>query len=254
MGQSLVLLPRPDGEYLLLQAMTSSCQVINMLIRIKCQIQRVWNKPDASFKHKAPLRHVLGDLLSIICWILNQSTALGSFRGYIECNLYLPNCSPWTATTFLHNMDDRIQKSNSYKVNLCDLNIKCHSSLLKVAEKSNIYLCIPVTSFATAAHHCRMWELLHRTKLLQTSGHETSKAFLPFQVSALFKVESSWLGEKETSDATAFLVMAEILELRALQILCVDGLQVSPTSVSSQISAYIFSCHSQYAHMISAGN
>lgn len=78
--------------------------------------------------------------------------------------------------------------------------------------------------------------------MLQTSGQETSKAFLPFQVSALSKVESSWLGRKERSDATAFLVTMEIIEQRALQkILSMAGLQVSPTSLSLLISNYILS-------------
>lgn len=88
-------------------------------------------------------------------------------------------------------------------------------------------------SFATAAHQCRIWELFHRMKLLQRGGQETSKAFLPFQVSALSKVESSCLGKKERSDATALLVMVEIFERRALQkILSMAGLQVSPISLS----------------------
>lgn len=109
MGQSSVLQPCPDRKHFLRQAMTSSCQVTNMSWVSNVRFKGCETTLTSALSMKLPKACSGGDLVSIICWILNKQNAVGSFRGCTECNLYMQNRSHWTATTFLHNTEGRIQ-------------------------------------------------------------------------------------------------------------------------------------------------
>lgn len=113
-GQSWVFQPCPDRKHFLLQAMTSSCQVTNMSWISNVRLKGCETTLTSALSMKLPKACSEGDLVSIICWILNKQNALGSFRGCIECNLYIQSCmrtccSHCTATTFLHITEGRVQ-------------------------------------------------------------------------------------------------------------------------------------------------